>query len=219
MRSLGPRLLTIRAGLSTCRGSAASVGSSLALVASLALCVLLLCGCDRRPTGPAAAAGASEPPIEPPAYLPEYRVAEGLREQHPEVTAFVDEFLQTCLAGDYLGYRRLVSRYVTPESRDRFRKIYHALRSVSVDSIERLDGVLPDGSPAYLVISSADFDPESKVRLRHQNRRLAILVMPEDGQWRMRPAPPELQPQEAAAPAASSGPTTSAPSYPWDVDD
>lgn len=199
------RICLVSAGLPVARS----------VIVAAAACLAAICvACDRsRPTTQPTA--ALEPPVTPPAVLPEYRFAPGLCDEHEAVCAFVREFLETCLAGDYAGYRGLVSRYENPESRERFEAIYHALRAVEVQSIEPVQR--PDG-PAFLVVSSVQFDPQSNVSLRHRNRSLAILAVQELDQWRMRVAPPELQPREpddAPAPEPQSQPAD-APEYPWD---
>ncbi len=195
--------------------SASVCSRAVAVLAAL----LLLGGCERSKTGTGAPSPAIDPPINPPAVLPEYRFAEGLREQYPEVCAFLRDFLETCLAGDYAGYRRHVSRFEKPESRERFEVIYHALRRVAIEKIEPLGVSEGSSQPiAYLVVSAAEFDPQSNVSLRHRDRGLALLVVSEDGGWRMRVAPPEWQPSETPPPQTSpaSAPTTQ---YPWDEDD
>ncbi len=181
--------------------------------------VALLCGCERAAPVGGAETAVLDPPIRPPAVLPEYRFADGLREKYPEVCAFLREFLETCLAGDYTGYRRLVSRFEKPESRERFETIYHALRLVVVEHIEPLGASETGSQPvAYRVVSAAEFDPQSNVSLRHRDRSLALLVVAEDGGWRMRVAPAELQPRSEPAATTASAPASTI-EYPWDVDD
>ncbi len=183
---------------------------------ALALAVLLavLAGCDRSPPPP----GAAPPP--PPHDLvtlagakPEYHFAAGLAEQYPDVVAFVRQFLETCLVGDYTEYRRLVSRTTDPESRARFEKILNSLRALVIESIEPL--ALPSVGDAWLVLARIDFLPDRKVALRRgENSRLGILVFREDGEFRMAPAPAELQP-ERDEPVAASTPVPVRPDYPW----
>lgn len=181
-----------------------------------------LAGCNRPPTsGAGVGASTSDPPIPPPAVLPQCSFADDCgHRQYPEVAAFVTQFLQVCLAGDYEEYRRLVSRYENPESRDRFQAIYHGLRAIVVKRIEPAPKLprVPDG--AFVVVSEVDFDPNAKVALRRASRTVAILAFPEDGQWRMKPAPTELQPREpepASQPTTDSAPA-SGPSFPWESD-
>ncbi|MFH1747438.1 MAG: hypothetical protein ABIG44_10390 [Planctomycetota bacterium] len=149
---------------------------------------------------------------------PAYNFADGLDRQYPEITAFMRTFLETCLAGDYGGYRRLVSYRRDPESRDRFQAVFFSIRALIIDSVEPVS--LPRlADEIYLVIGTVEFQPESKARLRQKNNRVAILVLKEDGEWRMLPAPSEFQPGAEEEPVTTtSAPTTSAPSYPWDED-
>jgi hypothetical protein len=193
------------------------------------VCAGLATGCERDDplkagkTGKTAAAPRDDPDrVPPPAIPPEYYIADDLRDQYPEVVAFLQQFMETCLAGDYAGYRKLVSRQCDPENRDRFHAVLQAIRVLRVESIEPVE--LPRLSPdAYVVVSRVEFHPESKARLRRRHDQVAILVLTEEGHWRMMPAPPEWQPTprestaSASAPASEPIPTT-APSYPWDED-
>lgn len=152
--------------------------------------------------------------------LPEYAFAEGLRGQYPEVSSFLVQFLETCLADDYNGYRAMVSRRFEPESRERFEAIYHAIQSVRVEKIEQVQSdrlsALPP--PVYRVVSDIKLDPQRAVAMRGPNRKIAILVFREQGDWRMVTAPPQFQPKAAPAsqPAEPASQPTSQPSYPWD---
>lgn len=182
--------------------------------------LILLCGilvgCDGgKNSTPTRGQEESEASAKAPPHLPTYQIASELRAQHAEVVAFLDEFLNTCLAGDYAGYRLLVSRTCAPESRERFEAIYHATLAVVVELIEQIE-IASIPPPVYLVVSSVELDPQQQVRLRETQRKIAILVFKEDGQWRMAPAPPELQPAEKSPPTPTTAPTSSAPAYPWD---
>lgn len=184
----------------------------------VALAAGTLPACERGDTPIPTEAEEGDPvPALPAEQRPTYKFMPGLREEHPEVSGFVREFLETCLAGNYEDYRKLVSRSANPESKERFQAIYYAIKSVTVETIEavELPGLPP---PAYLVVSVVDFHPDRKVSVRAgANREIAILVFKEDERWRMVPAPAELQPVEQL-PATTSAPTTSAPHYPWDED-
>jgi hypothetical protein len=150
--------------------------------------------------------------------LPQYAFAPGLAERFPAVCAFVRQFLETCLAGDYRGYRRLVSRAAAPEPEERFMAIYRDVRRVRIDSIEALPAGAGGGPPApfHVVITSVEFDPQSNVALRRGARQIAIAVFEESGEQRMAPAPDALQPRPAAESAAATQSATTGPSYPWD---
>ncbi len=197
---------------------------ALVLVAAL---LTVAPGCERKPKPASATSGpgttAVSDTVALPAVKPEYSFAPGVMESQPEIAAFVRQFLETALVGDYAGYRRLVARSVgrgDPEPRARFEKVLGALRKLEIESIEPVE-VRSVPGPAYLVISQADVDPKQGVALRGgANRRVAILVVQEEGEWRMAPAPADLQPRDM--PVATTGeatqPAETAPSYAWDKD-
>jgi len=157
--------------------------------------------------------------VRPAPVIPEYTFEEACRRQHPEIVDFLQQFLETCLAGDYGGYRRLSSRLREPETRERFEAVYHAIRSLHIDLIEPLAlSGLPQ--PVYRVVCTADFHPDSRARLRRKSNRVAVLVIREQEQWRILPAPAEWQPDRDEVPeSAPASVPTSVPSYPWDRDD
>ncbi|HMQ14914.1 MAG TPA: hypothetical protein PKC49_02970, partial [Phycisphaerae bacterium] len=115
-------------------------------------------------------------------------------------------------------YRLLVARAENPESRERFEAIIRAIDNIDVQSIEPIDAPPPPWSaPAYLVVTHVDFKPDSRVGLRRASRRLAILVVQEEGEWRMAPAPASAQPRDeppTSAPATQPAETTY---FPWDT--
>ncbi|MEP0847351.1 MAG: hypothetical protein HRF50_11115 [Phycisphaerae bacterium] len=198
--------------LSVARRSADRV----AAVFAVSFGMLLAGGCERTPADSAAGVPAPSEAHSPATPLPEHRFAEGLASRYPEVVAFLRHFMQTCLNGDYVGYRSLVSRDETPVSRDRFDAIYQAVRTVLVETIRPLDVRTPENETVYLVVSRVEVDPQSRVAVRHREPELAILVFREAGAWRMRPAPRELLKPGDGSAAESAPATTSAPTYPWE---
>lgn len=201
----------------TFAGAARSAG---ALAIAVVVAFASIAGCDANPTGQGGSSSA-EPPIVPPEKPPTLEFPNDLRRDYPEAAVFLDEFLNTCLAGDYQGYRRLVSRAFTPESRERFEAIYHAVEGIAIESIQQIK--IPHISDeVYLVVTAVDLDPKRHVKLRETHRKIGILVFPEAGAWRMAPAPPELQPKLVAPPTTqpttTSAPAASQPAFPWDED-
>ncbi len=191
-------------------------GGALLVLAALFLIPYL----TARPPGSAdrAAGGAGRSDfVQLPAQAPRYEFPPGLEEQYPEAIGFLRQFLETCLAGDYAGYRRLVARRADPESRTRFERMLQSLRSLVVESVRTVE--LPEvAGPVYVVTSRVEFAaPPKGTQRREGTRRVAILVLNEDGQWRMALAPTHLQPP-AEEPPAATAPATTAPSYPWQAD-
>ena len=153
---------------------------------------------------------------------PEFSIPIELRTDAPEAADFVDRFLSLCLNGDYTGYRRLVSRTTTPESKQRFQAIYLGLKLVTVESIERITPRKKSRLPAevYRVVTNLEVRPSSRLEQRGIRRRIAILVFKEHDEWRMIPAPQRWQPVEEQ-PAAPQEPTEDEPEeadFPWDED-
>ena len=137
---------------------------------AIGLAVALMAGslsaCERKsPPPPKPAPQPAKDFVPLPAEKPEYSFAAGLAERHPDVVGFMQQFLETCLAGDYSEYRRLVARRSDPESRARFERILHSLHRLTVESIEpiALQEVPP---PVYLIISKAEFVPDEKTKRR-----------------------------------------------------
>ena len=139
-----------------------------------------------------------------------------VRAPYPEASAFLDEFLSVWLSADYQGYRRLVSRAHTPESRERFLAICEVTEAVEVESIEQLPELPALPAPAYRVVFRAQLSKEHQARRGEARREIAIVVFREQGKWWMATAPEELQPSNEPPPASSSAPAASLPSYPWD---
>jgi hypothetical protein len=187
---------------------------SIAVTVGLLLAFMALPGCERSKNS-ATPEQRSDETVPPPAAPPDYKFAAGLREQYPEASAFVREFLETCLAGNYTDYRKLVSRKRNPESKERFQTIYYAIKTVTVTSIAPVT-VRDLPPPVYRVVSEIEFLPEHNVKLRDRQRNIAILVFQEDGQWRMAPAPGKLQPPEEGAASEPASQETPPPEYPWD---
>jgi hypothetical protein len=182
------------------------------------LLALVPLGCSRgKDTPKGSSADKQAGHVEPTTPKPEYDFAAGLEAQYPEIVGFVRQFLETALAGDYAGYRKLVARVADPESRARFESVLNAMKSLSIEAIEELE-MSPIPPPTYLVTARAELLPEKRVTLRRgSNSRVAILVLQEEGEWRMMLAPSELQPSaETTQPATA--PATTAPSYPWQQD-
>ncbi len=187
------------------------------------VCILVWLGaCERHRTPqtlPAEPAPTDTPEVAT-SPRPTYSIEPSLRRAFPHVTTFVEAFLQTCLAGDYEGYRSFVSRYAEPESPDRFNAIYNAIRSVRVVAIDPLPHGGPQRQQAWRVVTHVKFDPASAIHLRRRNNRFALLVFREQQRWRMMPAPSHLQPRTrpASRPSTTTTATRPVPDYPWDED-
>lgn len=175
--------------------------------------VVALSGCDTSSQGRADATRGEEAPPNR-VRLAQYRFAPGLAEANPEVAAFLRGFLETCLARDYEGYRRMLSTSATPDSRERFEALFDALEAITIDAIEPRADAAVEGGQAFVVRWTVDIDPTTPLGQRRARRHVAALVHRELGIWRIRPAPGERRTPSGTAPA--SAPAASAPVYPWE---
>lgn len=191
---------------------------------SVHLLLSILCACDG---GASASAGKTSEEherqvIDSAGPRPEFSIPIELRTAAPEAADFVDRFLSLCLSGDYTGYRRLVSRTTTPESKQRFQAIYLGLELVTVESIERITPGKKSRLPSevYRVVSNLEVRPSSRLDERGIRRRIAILVFKEHNEWRMIPAPQRWQPveNEPPAPQDSTEDEPEEADFPWDED-
>lgn len=190
-------------------------------------------GCDRKAStkdsSPTTARAVDSK--SPTAGLPRYEIDETLRHEYPHIVRFLEQFLETCLANDYAGYRKMVTRRVEPEPRDRFESIYRAIDRVVVASLRKIDpsGPVPElrgfEGPLFLAIARIELNapptgtgPAAATKVnRNRVRDIAIVIFEEDGDWRMAPAPSRYQPasEQPTGDSAQSQPTSKI-SYPWD---
>lgn len=185
--------------------------------AAVALLLACVWGCERAADTDSYPTTQAFARVEPAPEMPRYAFEPRLEAEYPRVIAFLRRFMETSLAGDYGGYRRMVSRTVDPESSNRFKAILDSLRSLTVEAIEPLElRQLP--GPAWLVTTRVHFRPDGKVHLRRgDDSQIRIVVVEEELELRMLMAPGELQSQvEDDGP--TSEPASTAPSYPWDAD-
>jgi hypothetical protein len=193
--------------------------SSLIILSSAAaLCLLPLTACSKDKTRSKNANNANAPATQP-VHAPQYVIAPEIRDNHPEVARFLRAFLETCLTGDYEGYRKYVSRRQQPESRERFKRIYD---SISLLTVERFDEVevptLP--KPTYAIVCAVEFVPGKTPVFNEDRREIAILVFREEGEWRMLPAPSKFQPDRrsrATATQPASAPVEDEVDFPWEA--
>ncbi|HUW85059.1 MAG TPA: hypothetical protein VMZ31_19940 [Phycisphaerae bacterium] len=126
------------------------------------------------------------------------------------VNGFVKRFVQTCLNGDYAGYREMVTRLVEPIGREAFETAWHAVERVEVNSIVLTEGVQRYPAPVYLVGAEVEMrEPEASdahVVAGPRVRNVNILVFQEAGEWVMAPAPREIRQRYAASRPADDTP-------------
>lgn len=181
----------------------------------IAVLALGLAGCDRPRESSGRSSGAASQSVRKTGVT--YQFAAGLREQYAEIVSVMQQFLETCLAGDYDGYRTFIATSATPDSHERFDAAFQSLQSLTVDRVEQRAAPELGLSEVWLVHWTAKLDPQSNLGRRKPVREVEIIVHREGGQWRLQPAPPSLRTHRA-----TSGPSAetqdAGPDYPWDTD-
>jgi len=107
--------------------------------------LLLVCaaGCERRPDVLAEKSSDDSdrirmnlPEDEEP---PKFYFPRRLRTRDESLNRFIEQLKQICLEGEYGQYRLKVSRRVEPLSRERFENAWHAVKSVRIRWLGRLE--------------------------------------------------------------------------------
>lgn len=181
----------------------------------MGICALALFGCgDNSDRSSNSQSNAASQPI----HAPEYTIPPEIRDAQPDIAKFLRAFLETCLTGDYPGYRKFVSRREQPETQDRFKRIYDAIEHLTVQRVEEVQvAMLP--APTFVVVSSVTFVPGRTPVFGEDRREIAIIVFREEGEWRMLPAPSRFQPERRRPDGSSqpaSQPDEPTVEYPWE---
>ncbi|MCP4590948.1 MAG: hypothetical protein GY842_09390 [bacterium] len=143
----------------------------------LGVAVVLLTGaCAREaaPTGDALPVEADPSPIDFPREV---------QADAPEVNRFVREVVETCAGGDYESFRLLWSVHENPFPRAEFERGWKALRKVRVLALDKYK--TPEGEYLYSIHARVELDQE----LPDPVREVVLLVVQENGQWRLKTAP------------------------------
>jgi len=127
-----------------------------------------------------------------------------LRVDYGPANDFISEALSTCVHGDYEAFRLLWSAKQDPLRREEFEQGWQAVKTVRVRAVEKIvvptddknpvdphvvepDGIAPDVS--YVLLADAEFDTSHRVGKRRAKREFVLLVLREQGQWRLGRAP------------------------------
>lgn len=144
-----------------------------------------------------------EPVVNPP---PEPELLDfplELRAEDETVNAFIVEVIETCASGDYEAFRLLWSVHDDPFPRDQFYKAWQSVRRVEVVGLRQVKKA-ETGETLYAARAQVDLDPT----VRDPRRDVTILIIWEDGRWRLT-RPPASLPENLFEPTApASAPTT-----------
>lgn len=179
--------------------------------------VAALCSCDRDkpPTG---TKGDSKPvaPV-PPKNILEFPAE--LRVQDNAINGMVEKAMSACASGDYNLFRGLWSVREEPISKEEFDEGWKAVREIRIRALQKIRIDLgtnndnrstePGGDVHYVVLASVVFDPSLKATQKEPEREVVLLVIPEQGEWRVARAPKSIREwihQQLSTKPATGGP-------------
>ncbi|MGB9626672.1 MAG: hypothetical protein ACPMAQ_17595, partial [Phycisphaerae bacterium] len=168
----------------------------------------VLTGCRDRSTPPPGSQPAESDEvdrIEPHGdEAPEVIFPAALRTDDPSLNRFIDDVLGFCARGDYGMYRLAVGSQYEPLPRKSFERAWHAVKEVRVRKVIRVH------EPATRMAGSAPAEAREELRnpiycvhgtiLLRDNQRprpvreVVVLVIKENGEWKLGPpAPPAIK--------------------------
>ena len=132
-----------------------------------------------------------------------------LRAADPSVNDFLCEAFQTCASRDYEAFRLLWSVREDPISEQEFIRGWQTDPRVSIKDLKKMR--TPEGATVYAVRALVEFDPGTVLE---PNRDIVLLLVKENGKWRVAGAPRSLTKamKSDAQPDSDAGrPTDTAP--------
>ena len=122
-----------------------------------------------------------------------------LRADDPMVNEFVEQAMAVCAGGDYARFRLLWSAKDDPLRREEYGQGWQAVQKIEIRALEKVilatgSGRDPTGGDnAYVVFAELNLDPNHRAA-KHQPRRDAVmLLVQEQGEWRLANAPKGLR--------------------------
>jgi hypothetical protein len=177
---------------------------------ALAVIALIVVGACR----PDTVAGKSEGAVPADEAKPASRVIfpDDRGVEDPAVNRFMHEALEAAAEGDYERFRLLWTARQEPLERQEFEQGWQAVRTIRVRAIEKVllrtnhsdsdsweakerqsDGDSGGEAISYVLLAEAEFDPDHPVGQRQPRRDFVLLVMREQGQWRLGRAPAQVR--------------------------
>ena len=172
-------------------------------------------GCRRNEPAPTPSPPTSEPERKPErlVFPDELRVADA------SVNEFVDRAMRTIAQGEYEPFRALWSVRNDPPSSADFDKGWQAVRSIRVVALEKVmiatesdrqapastgeapSGAAspieisraPDAEHSYALLAEIDLDPKNPATRDEPTREVVLVMIREQGEWRMVRAPKALR--------------------------
>ncbi len=129
----------------------------------------------------------TEPPVDtsrPPAFT----FPTTMRTYDTSLNAFVDRFARACLTGRYSEVRKLFTRRIEPPSDKAFVTMFNAVRSLRIESLDRLPPLKSFDGPVYRLVAECTLQ-DFAVKHGPPTRRVQVGIIQENGDWALTPLP------------------------------
>jgi hypothetical protein len=146
-----------------------------------------------------------------------------LRVDDPAVNEFVEHAMAVCAGGDYERFRLLWSAKDDPLPREEYEQGWQAVQRIEIRALERVivatgSGHDPTGGDnAYVLFAEVNLDPNHRAAKHEPRRDAVMLLIQEQGEWRLAHAPKGLRAwikEQAAVPQAPAAQTADLPQNP-----
>ena len=148
---------------------------------ALAALMAAVSGCERADEGKQPRTRTEEP--EPQVLI----FPSELHADDESVNDFICQVIDVCASGDYDAFRLLWSIREDPFPQDQFERAWQSVQRVTVTGLRRVQRSA-DRSTLYAVRAVVELDPD----VREPRRDVTILLIEENGQWRMTTPPKDL---------------------------
>lgn len=127
---------------------------------------------------------------------------DALRCAEESVNEFVLNAMQTTTHGDYDSYRLLWSAFEKPLTRREYEEGWSAVKTVELRALQKVKvSGWPDVerggeelTTVYLLAAAVSIDPQHRMARRQPpHRDVALMLVSEQGQWRLAEPPPRLR--------------------------
>jgi len=124
---------------------------------------------------------------------------ERLHVEDAAVNEFVEHAMAVCAAGDYEKFRLLWSAGHDPLPRDEYEQGWQAVQRIEMRALELVilasgsRGEPPRGENAYVVLAEVNLDPAHPAAEHEPRREVVMMLVHEQGAWRLADAPRGLR--------------------------
>lgn len=143
--------------------------------------------------------------MDPEKEEPKFVFAPEATVEDPSLNAFIREFADMCIKGEYDRYRMKVSRRSDPVTKDEFERVWHNIREISIDFVVALPEKKSTPGPRYALQATVHVERPAT----GPERQVVLQILQEQEEWVIDALPgEELDRLQALATQPTTAPTT-----------